>query len=292
MVGPLCALGCAITWAIAIVFWRKGSTGVHAIGLNIFKNGLALGLFYPTMILVDGHAFVPTESWDLFQLLISGVIGIGISDALYLWSLNLIGASRLAIVDCLYSPAIFLLAYLFLGETLGLWQAAGGLLVLSAVFVVTNESVTGQLSRKDLIRGCSVCATAVVSMAAGILFIKPIFDKLPLFWIINVRLFAGFTSSLVIGLAMGRRAEIFGGLLRAKAKGMIILASFFGTYLSMVMWVAGFKYNKAAIAAVLNQTTTVFTVIFAALFLGETLTKRKVVATVVALAGVLLVTFG
>lgn len=292
MVGPLCALGCALSWAVAIVFWRKGSEGVHAIGLNIFKNGFAFALLLPTMIWVEGTVWHPTPTSDLVKLLLSGVIGIGISDALYLWSLNIIGASRLAIVDCLYSPAIFLMAFLFLGETLTLVQALGATLVISAVFFVTHEKTKEDLSARAVTIGCAVCAIAVFSMAAGILWVKPLFDNLPLFWIINVRLFGGFVSSLAIGLLSKQRVEIFRGLFDSPHKGKIILASFFGTYVSMVLWVAGFKYNKAAIAAVLNQTTTLFTVLFAALFLGEVLTRRKLLATLIAITGVFLVTFG
>ena len=52
-------------------------------------------------------------------------------------------------------------------------------------------------------------------------------------------------------------------------KTMIYFASFLSTYVALVLWVAGYKYNKASVAAALNQTSTIFTVIFAALILKE-----------------------
>ena len=57
----------------------------------------------------------------------------------------------------------------------------------------------------------------------------------------------------------------------------------------MIAWVAGYKYNTAATAAILNQTATIFTVILAVLFLREKLNLRKTLGAIVATAGVLMV---
>jgi drug/metabolite transporter (DMT)-like permease len=56
----------------------------------------------------------------------------------------------------------------------------------------------------------------------------------------------------------------------------------------MILWIAGYKYNDATVTAVLNQTATLFTVLFAALFLKEKLTTKILFATGIAVAGVLL----
>lgn len=291
MFGPFVATGCALSWAIAIVFWRRGGTDVHAFALNVFKNGFALLLILPTLYFVEGTFSTAILPEDFWLLVLSGTIGIGISDALYLWSLNIIGASRLAIIDCIYAPSIMFLAWIILGEALTPIELLGAALVISAVFLVTHEKSTSVLERKLLLKGTFVCVFAIVSMAGGILMIKPIFARVPLFFVITLRLIAGFVSSFLITLAHKDRRRIFTSLLQAKHKNQIILASFFGTYVSMVCWVAGFKYNQASIAAVLNQTTTFFTVVFAALFLGEPLTRRKVLATLIAFCGVLMITF-
>lgn len=290
MTGPLVALGCALSWAIAIIFWRKGGVGVHAFALNVFKNGLALLLILPTLFYVEGSLSTPMSASDFWLLVLSGTIGIGISDALYLWSLNIIGASRLAIIDCIYAPSIMLLAWILLGENLSPLQIVGAGLVVSAVFLVTHEETDNPLEKRILLKGSFVCMIAIVSMAGGILMVKPIFSRVPLFFVITLRLAAGFISSFLITIALKERKAVFLSLIHAKDKGLIFIASFFGTYISMVMWVAGFKYNQAAIAAVLNQTTTFFTVLFAALFLGEKITLRKTIATIIAFCGVVVIT--
>jgi drug/metabolite transporter (DMT)-like permease len=63
-----------------------------------------------------------------------------------------------------------------------------------------------------------------------------------------------------------------------------------GSYLALICWIAGMKYTKVGIAAILNQTSTMYILILAAIFLRERFTMRKLVASLVAVAGIILVT--
>ena len=63
-----------------------------------------------------------------------------------------------------------------------------------------------------------------------------------------------------------------------------------GSYLALIFWIAGMKYAKVGVAAILNQSSTIYVLILAAVFLKERLTRRKLVASAVAIAGIVLVT--
>jgi drug/metabolite transporter (DMT)-like permease len=63
-----------------------------------------------------------------------------------------------------------------------------------------------------------------------------------------------------------------------------------GSYLGLMCWIGGLKYTKVGVAAILNQSSTIYILILAAIFLKEPFTRRKLVASLVALAGILLVT--
>ncbi len=290
--GPSVALGCALSWAIALVLWRKAGNDVPAKVLNAFKNTLSFLLMLPTLYFVEGSLWPEITRQDFVLLLCSGAVGIGISDMLYLWSLKLIGASRLAIIDCVYSPTIIFLSFLFLGETLGPIQIVGTLLVVFAVYLVNAKEVYTKEAKDNLIKGGVVAVIAIVSMAIGILIVKPVFGRVPLFSVITIRLLGGTLMSFATLIGSEERLRGFNHIIQAPKRNTIILASICGTYVSMVMWVAGFKYNEASIAAVFNQTTTFFTVILAAIFLEEPLTRRKITATLTASLGVLMITFG
>jgi drug/metabolite transporter (DMT)-like permease len=66
--------------------------------------------------------------------------------------------------------------------------------------------------------------------------------------------------------------------------------SVLGMYVCLLLWFAGFKYTHPAVAAALNQTSVVFAIILASIFLKEVFTRRKLAAAVLALVGVAVVT--
>jgi drug/metabolite transporter (DMT)-like permease len=57
----------------------------------------------------------------------------------------------------------------------------------------------------------------------------------------------------------------------------------------MLLWLAGYKYTQASIAAVLNEMAAVFMLALAAVFLHDRLKPLQLWGSVVALAGVGLV---
>jgi drug/metabolite transporter (DMT)-like permease len=61
------------------------------------------------------------------------------------------------------------------------------------------------------------------------------------------------------------------------------------TYMSNAFWLAGMRLTKASVASALNQLSTIFIFVMAALFLKEKATPRKVAAVVLAFLGALLV---
>jgi drug/metabolite transporter (DMT)-like permease len=65
-------------------------------------------------------------------------------------------------------------------------------------------------------------------------------------------------------------------------------AAFTGTYVSMSLFILGMKLAPVTTAALLNQTSTIFTLILAAIFLKEPLTARKVAAILLGFAGAFL----
>jgi drug/metabolite transporter (DMT)-like permease len=60
----------------------------------------------------------------------------------------------------------------------------------------------------------------------------------------------------------------------------------------MSSWIIGMSLTKASTASILNQTATIFILIFAYIFLDEPFTKRRVIAILIAMAGAYLVFIG
>jgi len=279
--GEILALASGLAWAVAVVLFRVSGRSIHPVGLNLGKNVLGLVMIVPTLLLLGEPLapLVPASATGL--LLLSGVLGIAVSDTLFFHALNRLGASLTAIVDCFYSPFVIALSFVLLGERLTLVQLAGAGLVISAILTVTKEGKLEKIDRRDLALGI----LAMFFVALGIVMVKPVLGTVSVFWATLVRM-AGGTAALALLLPVLRnRRAVLAPLFDRRNWKALVPAAFFGAYLSLILWTGGMKYAKASVAAVLNQLNTIFIVIIAAVFLKERLTGWKVLAVVLAFVG-------
>ena len=290
--GETLALMAAVVWALAVVCFKKSGEFVHPIGLNVFKNVLAAVLFVPTAWIFGETLLrqVPGEEYVMF--LVSGALGIGISDTLFFKSLNVLGAGRSAIVDCLYSPSIIGLSLIWLGESLGVWEIVGVIMIVSAVLSILVEHQSVPAERSHVILGVLWGVLAMVTMAVGIVMIKPLLERSPLIWATEIRLLGGLAVLAVALFLHPARLVIMKSIGHPQRWGYLVSGSFAGAYLSMVLWLAGMKYTQASTAAALNQTSNIFVFIFAGMLLKEKITLVRTVAIILGVLGALLVTFG
>jgi len=275
-------------WAVAVILFRVSGKSVHPLALNLFKNGAAL-VFVLSAMAVLGEPLLPDFGLPAYGLfLLSGLLGIAISDTFFFGSLNRLGASLVAVVDCLYSPFIIGFSFLFLGERMSLSQLLGVAFIVSAVLTVSLKKDPGALGRRDLYLGVAYGVLAMFFVAVGIVMVKPSLPAVPLLWATMVRL-AGGTIGLVLTVAAHpRRASILRPLFASKNWRIMVPASFFGGFISLVFWLGGMKYALASVAAALNQMSTIFIFILAAIFLKERVSLRRIAAVAAAFAGAFL----
>jgi drug/metabolite transporter (DMT)-like permease len=290
--GEACALLAAVIWAFAVIMFRRSGETAHPIALNLFKNVLALILLLPTGWLMGQAVFSGASTQDYLLLLISGAMGIGISDTLFFKSLNMLGAGLSAIVDCFYSPFIIGLSMLWLGERLGWVQILGVLMIVSAVFVATFEKKGGTITRHNLVWGVFYGILAMATVALGIVIIKPLLDYSPLIWVTEMRLVAGSAFLGVLLLFRRDRGKVMKTLALSRGWKYMIAGSVLGAYLSMILWLMGMKYTQASVAASLNQTSNIFVFIFAGLILKEVINLQRTIGIILGVGGVFLVMLG
>ena len=290
--GQMLALLSSIIWAFAVILFRKSGETVHPIALNLFKNLLAIILILPTMAIFHQSLIlaVPLNKYLIF--LLSGILGMAIADTLFFMSLNKIGASLIAIVACTYSPFIITLSVIFLKESLAILQIFGAVLIVLAVLLTMRIKHIDHITRRTILLGILWGTLSNAATAVGIILIKPLLSTTPLLWATEIRLIGGFLSLLIVTLFLPMRRQIFMSLSTMKGLGYSIGGTIVGTYLAVIIWLAGMKYTSASIASALNQTSSVFVFLFAALILKEKVTLHRTLTITLAIAGVLLVFLG
>jgi drug/metabolite transporter (DMT)-like permease len=290
--GQFCALLTAVIWALAVIMFRKSGETAHPIALNLFKDIFGLLLLLATGWILGREINPKATGQDYLLLCLSGALGIGISDTLFFKSLNLLGAGLSAIVDCLYSPFIIGMSMLWLGERLHWVQVVGVLMIVSAVFVATFEKNGGTITRHNLIWGIIYGILSMLTVALGIIIIKPLLAYSPLIWVTEMRLAAGAVVLLVLLLFRADRRKILASMTAPKGWKFMIAGSFLGAYLSLILWLAGMKYTSASIAAALNQTSNIFVFIFAGVILKEVINLQRTLGIILGVGGVFLVMMG
>ncbi|TJY63092.1 DMT family transporter [Sinimarinibacterium sp. CAU 1509] len=288
-IGELFALGCAFTWAVAIILFKKSGEHLPPFALNLVKNAMVLPLFVATVLMVEGPQFPALPARDLAVILASGVLGIAVGDTLYFRALNAIGASRMAVAQALYSPSVIGLSMLLLGERLSLWQLCGVALVLCGIVLVSYSRAEGTAQRRALRIGVLWAVFSVFLMALGVVMAKPMLEQYSFLWVVSLRVAAGFAGMLAIAVFGHQLPALLRSYRGVQHWGAIIVGGIIGTYLSMMLWLAGYKYTQASIAAVLNELAAVFILPLAVLFLRERVESRQVIGVSLALLGVVLV---
>ncbi|MGY6519949.1 MAG: DMT family transporter [Lysobacteraceae bacterium] len=311
--GEALSLASAAAWAVGVILYRRLGESLPPLTLCFLKNLLVLGMLVPIAVLLHGPA-VPVIPWpDVLLALASGVVGIAVADTLYFKALNALGAARMGVIGNLYSPFVIVLGVLVLGERLGLLQLLGFALVMAGVALVsrparpapaTTERLAGEvlvdaaggtalpprpqpgLKANGPLLATVLGVVAIALMAVAIIMVKRTLEEQPLGWITLLRVAGAIGGLLVIAAFRGGiRARLWPGRGRVDWRRLAIAAAV-GQCLAMLLWLGGYKYTDASIAAVLNETASVFIVILAWLWLREPLGRRAIAGVALTLAGV------
>ncbi len=293
MLGSIFALTSAFLWASAVILFKKSGDVFSPVSLNIYKSLVALILVSLTMVMLNIPFFPDKPINDWLLLAVSGFIGITLADLFFFMALNRLGAGLVAIVECLYLPSVIFFSFIMLNENLSIGDIMGGILVLTAVVVGSmKKKILGEtLESKIPLSGIFIGCLSMIFLACGIVMIKDLLERTDIFWATLVRVASASVSLFALILFHPRRKQYFRELKFSKAWLTALPASVIGNYLALLCWVAGMKYTTASRAAILNQMSSIFIFILAAIFLKEKITMNKSIAILLALTGACLTIF-
>lgn len=281
--GEFCSILSALAWAVGVMLYRQLGANLPPLQLNFLKNSLVMLMLLPAIPLAHGWALVDFSGLQIAAAMASGAIGIGLADTLYFRALNELGAGRMGVLGNFYSPMVIVLSFFFLGESLTPMQIGGFVLVSTGVWLAAWPR-SGEPRPAHAMRGLLFALLAVGLMAGAIVMVKRVLEAQPLLWVTGWRMLGALLAMIVIALV---RRETF--LLRP-SPGLpwrkLVLAAFAGQFIAMVLWLAGYKFTTASVAAILNETASVFILLLAWAWLKEPLSRRAVAGVGLTLSGV------
>ena len=285
--GDLYAVITAVCWSSAVILFDISTKNFTAIQLNVLKNFIGVFGFILTIILFS----IPSPNFsqqDIFTLALSGFLGILIADGLFLESLRRLGSGISAVVSTIYTPTVFIIAYILFNETINLHSYIGGVLVLGGITISVFQPPK-TIKKRDLYIGILFGIMANILTAYSVLIIKPIMKNNSVIYVALYRFSIGFIFGILINILKSGIKQVIQKFKQGLTNQYVILGAFLGTYLSVIFWLAGYKYTLAGRAAIYNQLSTVFIIILARVFLKEPMTSKKIIGVSLAIFGAMIV---
>jgi drug/metabolite transporter (DMT)-like permease len=298
--GELAALTTGLLWAFTSVMFTLAGRRIPLTALNLLRTGLAAIFLALTLWLATGSpwpASAPTPR--IFDLALSGLIGLAIGDNLLFHGYQWIGPRLSSLLMTLVPPISATIAWIHLGERLDPADLTGMALVLGGVVWVIAERRSPAPATPHLAGGphgpsrhrtlgvlCGI--GAAISQSVGAIFAKQgmaAIDPLPA---TLIRMVTAFGVLAVVLLVTGRTPAIFAPLKSRRVLALTLSASLLGPYLGVWLSLVGLHRTAAGVALTLMAMTPIFVIPVSRYALGEQPTRRAIAGTILAVAGVAL----
>jgi drug/metabolite transporter (DMT)-like permease len=255
-----------------------------ALTLTFTKGVVALAVLGVAVLASASHP-VP---WGAFWILLaSGALGIGIADTLFFRALRELSPHSVVQLMLLGQVATIGMAVVFLGESLISLEWIGVALVIIGVWVVLSDGRQMSASGPHPLAVLYGLAS-VLAMGASVTMAKGALDSVDPLSATLIRIAGGMIAVMLIVSVFSRTAErpfrFFWTDWRTAVKFSAIAAfiTFGGFFLSLL----ALKYARLAIANTLLSTEPLFVLLIAAVFLRERPEARRVIGSLISLAGV------
>ncbi|WP_418752323.1 DMT family transporter [Frisingicoccus sp.] len=135
-IGILFGLGAAVFYAAVILLNKfiKNVEGIHRTFLQFLS---AIVILVPYVIMTSGVTLRNLDGIGWINLLIVGLVHTGITYCMYFSSLKELPGQKAAILSYIDPLVAVLISVIILGESMTIWQAMGGILILE--FTLWNE---------------------------------------------------------------------------------------------------------------------------------------------------------
>jgi DME family drug/metabolite transporter len=166
MIGELAALGAALSWAVAPILYRKALLNTKPISANIVRCATNAGVLVAALLLLGNvGALTALPMGTVVLVVVSGVIGLGLGDTLYMIGLKYVGVSRAVPLAATYPLFSLVWATLLLGQPLSLAVVLGAAVIICGIWLLSREKGdenTGTKGRLAFIGIVVSLVTAVV----------------------------------------------------------------------------------------------------------------------------------
>jgi DME family drug/metabolite transporter len=294
MIGELAALGAAISWTFSAILYRKALQQTKPISANIIRLSCTSAILLVFLIAIGKLGVLTNLSVNVAVLAaVSGAVGLGLGDTLYMLSLKLVGVARTVPITCTYPLFGLLWTIVFSGETITLGVGLGTVAIVAGVWFLSYEKEEGSATVKSqiLVKGVAAALATALLWSVSISMMDLAVEETPS---LDQALIVNVVRASAIGLLLLVFSPIIDrghGFLKVSRKTVatLIAGGLVALGLGWFFLTFSFTETMASRAIPISSTTPLFSAFAGVVLLHEKISVRSLVGSVVVVAGVFLI---
>jgi DME family drug/metabolite transporter len=294
MIGELAALGAAISWTFSAILYRKALQQTKPISANIIRLSCTSAILLVFLIAIGKLGVLTNLSVNVAVLAaVSGAVGLGLGDTLYMLSLKLVGVARTVPITCTYPLFGLLWTIVFSGETITLGVGLGTVAIVAGVWFLSYEKEEGSatVKRQILVKGVAAALATALLWSVSISMMDLAVEETPS---LDQALIVNVVRASAIGLLLLVFSPIIDrghGFLKVSRKTVatLIAGGLVALGLGWFFLTFSFTETMASRAIPISSTTPLFSAFAGVVLLHEKISVRSLVGSVVVVAGVFLI---
>jgi len=286
--GEICAIMAALCWAFGASLYKKAIRDMNPIKFNLIRSTSVLIYAFSIVFILGkwGSVF----NLDLSTITIMGISSILVlvaGDTLYFIGLRTIGVTKTVPITYSYSILVVLLGGIILDEAITLQLILGTITIILGVWLVANTALDQtQQSNTSLIGVISSLGT-VLCWGFGVVFFKIILNSNdPYILAAGRMLFLIPTLAILSIIPYGNKSSN-----RKISRIQLVLALLSGLISLGIgdnLLYLALDSTNTNIVAPLTSLTPIFSALIAIIFLGEKVSKKTIIATLLVTTGTML----
>jgi drug/metabolite transporter (DMT)-like permease len=291
--GEIAALATAVCWSFTAIFFSFSGRLVGSQVVNRSRLVFALGFISLTHLLLQGSLLpLSAEPFRWGWLALSSVLGLVLGDSFLFRAYATIG-SRYSMLMMSSVPIVStILAWIFLGETVGTFEMVGILVTVAGVGWVVTEKQPGRtaVENKQYSRGLFFGFLGAVGQASNLIAAKfGLVNDYPTISATWIRIFVAVLIMWGLASVRGEIRPTIAQWRNKTAFRAIIGGTFVGPFLGIWMSLVAVQLTRVGIASTLLALPPVLLIPISYVLFKERVSKRGIVGTILAFAGVAII---
>jgi DME family drug/metabolite transporter len=292
MLGELAALGAAIAWTVSAVLYKSALSKTEPLQANILRLGCTSVILLVFVISIGRfYAFSSLSVNALVLSALSGLIGLGAGDTLYMMSLKQIEVSLAVPLTCTYPLFSLVFALIIQPRNVAFEVVVAAVAIVFGIWLLTKgDAPEGPKIKGFRVKGALYALGAAVLWAVSITMINaavtlPETSTLDgalvvnTFRVVSVAVFLAAITPLV-----GKKSSFAKVQLRSVV--LLILAGVVALGLGWSLLAYSFLQIPEARAVPISSTTPLFAVFLGVTFLRERISIRNVAGATIIVIGI------